>query len=178
MTLSAKRAMTDIRTTASGWRRLHPRAGVRIQLVAAALLWLVGTGILLVRGVFYIIAPEEYERFGYGIALIALAAVAIGLVKARLILIRYATKAVRRIHTRGHASFFGLFAPSSWLFILVMMGGGVLLRHSPLVDYWWGRTFLGILYVAVGTALAIADVIFWRAVFGPIPAIGEGEPTD
>ena len=44
----------------------------------------------------------------------------------------------------------------------------MLLRHSPLVDSWWGRTFLGILYVAVGTALLIADVVFWRAALGPI----------
>jgi hypothetical protein len=56
------------------------------------------------------------------------------------------------------------------LFILVMMGGGMMLRRTPLVDYWWGRTFLGVLYVAVGTALLIADVIFWRAVFRPAAA--------
>jgi hypothetical protein len=93
--------------------------------------------------------------------------VAIGLVKARFILIRYANKAVVRIRTRGHACFFGFFAPSSWLFIIVMMGGGLLLRRSALVDYWWGPTFLGILYVAVGTALAIADAIFWRAALEP-----------
>jgi hypothetical protein len=156
------------------WRKLTPRAGVRPQLIAAALLWLVGTSILLVRGVFFIIAPDEYARFGYGILIIALAAVAIGLVKARLILIRYATKAVARIRTRGHACFFGFFAPSSWLFIIVMMGGGILLRHSALVDYWWGRTFLAVLYLAVGTALAIADVVFWRAALGPAPAPEEG----
>jgi hypothetical protein len=150
-------------------RKLVPHVGIRVQLVAAALLWLVGTSILLVRGVMYIVAPDEFERFGYWVLLIALVAVAIGLAKARLILIRYANKAVTRIRTRGHASFFGLFAPSSWLFIIVMMGGGVLLRHSALVDSWWGRTFLGILYVAVGTALAIADVVFWRAVAQPLP---------
>ena len=169
--------MDQTHPTRAGWRRFTPRAGVRLQLVAAALLWLVGTSVLLVRGVFYIIAPDEYERFGYGIALIALAAVAIGLVKARLILIRYARKAVRRIYTRGHACFFGFFAPSSWLFILVMMGGGMLLRRTPLVDSWGGRTFLGILYVAVGTALAIADVVFWRAVFRPLPAPADDEPA-
>jgi hypothetical protein len=153
-------------TRRAGWRRLTPRAGVRTQLVAAAVVWLVGTAILLSRGVMYIVAPEEYERFGYGIVLIALVAIAIGIVKARFILIRYAGKAVSRIRTRGHACFFGLFAWSSWAFIIVMMGGGMLLRHSPLVDSWWGRTFLGILYVAVGTALAIADVVFWRAALG------------
>ena len=166
-------------TRRAGWRRLTPRAGVRAQLVAAALLWLVGTSILLVRGVFYIIAPAEYERFGYGVAVIGLVAIAIGMVKARLILIRYARKAVRRIRTRGHACFFGFFAPSSWLFIIVMMGGGMLLRRTPLVDYWWGRTFLGILYVAVGTALLIADVVFWRAVFAPVSAPADAaDPED
>jgi hypothetical protein len=148
----------------AGWRRLTPRAGILPQLIAAAVLWAVGTGVLLVRGVYYLIAQDEVDRFGYGVALIGLVAVAIGLVKARLILIRYAQKAVRRIRTRGRACFFGFFAPTSWLFIVVMMGGGMMLRRTPLVDYWWGRTFLGILYVAVGTALLIADVIFWRAV--------------
>jgi hypothetical protein len=147
----------------AGWRRLTPRTGARAQLVAAAVVWLVGTAILLVRGVAYIVAPDEYERLGYGIVLIALVAVIIGIVKARFILIRHAVKAVTRIRTRGHACFFGLFAWSSWAFIVVMMGGGLLLRHSPLVDVWWGRTLLGALYVAVGTALAIADIVFWRA---------------
>jgi hypothetical protein len=151
----------------AGWRRLTPRTGIRAQLVAAAMLWGVGTSILLVRGVFYMVAQEELDRFGYGVAIIGLLAVTIGLVKARLILIRYARRAVGRIRIRGHACFFGFFAPSSWLFILVMMGGGMMLRRTPLVDFWWGRTFLGVLYVAVGTALLIADVIFWRAVFRP-----------
>ena len=160
----------------AGWRRLTPRAGIRTQLIAAAVLWGVGTSILLVRGVFYIIAPEEFDRFGWGIALIGLVAIAIGLVKARLILIRYAQKAVRRIRTRGHACFFGFFAPSSWLFILVMMGGGMMLRRTPLVDFWWGRTFLGVLYVAVGTALLIADIVFWRAVAGPVGALEDAAP--
>jgi hypothetical protein len=162
--------MEQPHSTRTGWRRLTPRAGIFPQLIAAAALWAVGTSVLLVRGVFYLVSQDEVARFGYWVAAIGLVAVAIGLVKARLILIRYARKAVRRIRTRGHACFFGFFAPSSWLFILVMMGGGMMLRRTPLVDYWWGRTFLGILYVAVGTALLIADVVFWRAVFRPAAA--------
>jgi hypothetical protein len=159
----------------AGWRRLTPRAGARAQLVAAAVVWFVGTAILLGRGVASIVTPEEYDRFGYGVVLIALVAVAIGIVKARVVLVRYATRAVTRIHTRGHACFFGLFAWSSWAFIIVMMGGGLLLRHSPLVDSWWGRTLLGVIYIAVGTALAIADVVFWRAALGP-RAVDDAEP--
>lgn len=153
----------------AGWRRFTPRVGIRTRLAAAAVLWGVGTGILLARGVFYMFAQEELDRFGLGVALIGLVAVAVGLLKAHLLLFRYARRAVRRIRTRGRACFFGFFAPSSWLFILVMMGGGMMLRRTPLVDHMWGRTFLGILYVAVGTALLTADVVFWRAVFAPIP---------
>jgi hypothetical protein len=68
---------------------------------------------------------------------------------------------VARIRKRGHACYFGFFAPTSWLFILVMMGGGIMLRHSALVNFVWGRMFLSMLYIAVGTGLAIADRIFW-----------------
>jgi hypothetical protein len=166
--------MDQLHPSRAGWRRLTPRAGIRVQLIAAAVLWGVGTSILLWRGVFYLVAKDETDRFGFWVAVIGLAAVAIGLVKARLILIRYARKAVRRIQTRGHACFFGFFAPTSWLFILVMMGGGMMLRRTPLVESWWGRTFLGVLYVAVGTALLIADVVFWRAVFRGTAAADAG----
>jgi hypothetical protein len=100
---------------------------VRAQLLAAALVWLVGTAILLVRGVQYIVAPEEYERFGYGIVLIALVAIAIGIVKARFILML--RRKASRGSARGAPCFFGLFAWSSWVFIIVMMGGGILLRN-------------------------------------------------
>lgn len=145
------------------WQKITPRAGVRVQMFAAALLWLAGTSFLLVRGVLFIEAPGPRFHFGYAIVPIALVAVALGIVKARYILIRYADKAVARIRGRGRACFFGFFAPSSWVFVCVMMGGGLLLRHSVLVDYAWGRVFLSTLYLAVGTALAIADRIFWVA---------------
>jgi hypothetical protein len=143
------------------WDRLTPRAGVRVQLYAAAVAWLLGLSFLLVRGVLFVEDPGPHMHFGFMLLPIVGVAVLLGLVKARLILIRYATKAVTRIETRGRACFFGFFGVKSWLFVLVMMGGGTLLRSSPLVDYWWGRVGLSTLYIAVGTALAIADRIFW-----------------
>lgn len=145
------------------WDTVTPRVGVRVQMFSAALLWLVGTSFLLVRGVLFVEAPGPRFHFGYAIVPIALVAIALGVVKARLILIRYADRAVARIRRRGRACYFGFFAPSSWLFVVVMMGGGLLLRHSVLVDYAWGRVFLATLYIAVGTGLAIADRIFWLA---------------
>jgi hypothetical protein len=151
--------------TARSWRdRITLRASVRVQMFAAALLWLVGVGFLLVRGVLFVVDTGPRFHFGYGIVPIAVVAIGIGIVKAHYILIKYADKVVARIHERGRACFFGFFAPTSWLLIIVMMGGGIMLRQSALVDYTWGRIFLATLYIAVGTGLAIADRIFWISV--------------
>jgi hypothetical protein len=165
--------MTTPDTPRPWWDRLTPRAGVRAQLFAAALVWFVGVCFLLVRGVMFVEVPGAGAHFSYWIVPIVLVAIVIGIVKARFILIRYADKAVARIRKRGHACFFGFFAPKSWLFVLVMMGGGIALRHSALVDVAWGRVALSTLYIAVGTGLAIADRIFWIAALRPQPKAGE-----
>ncbi len=95
------------------WRdRFTPRAGVRLQLVSAAALWLVGTSFLLVRGVLFIERPGPNAHFSYAIVPIALLAIALGAIKARYILLRYADKAVARIYRRGRACYIGFFAPS------------------------------------------------------------------
>jgi hypothetical protein len=159
--------MTITHVTRPWWDRITPRAGVRAQMFSAALLWLMGVSFLFIRGVLFIERPGPDFHFSYWIVPIALLAIAIGNVKARYILIRYAGKAVARIQGRGHACYFGFFAPTSWMFVIVMMGGGMMLRHSALVDHVWGRVFLATLYIAVGTALAIADRIFWTAALRP-----------
>jgi len=168
--------MTTTNTPRPWWDRLTPRAGVRVQLFAAALVWFVGVCFLLVRGVLFVEVPGPGAHFSYWIVPIVLVAIVIGIIKARFILIRYADKAVARIQKRGRACFFGFFAPASWLFVLVMMGGGIALRHSALVDVAWGRVLLSTLYIAVGTGLAIADRIFWIAALRPQPKPAE-KPT-
>jgi hypothetical protein len=146
--------------------RLTPRAGVRVQLFSAAIVWLVGASILLVRGVQFF-----HDSW---IPLIVTFAILIGLAKERYVLSNYARKAVARIHKRGRACYFGFFSVKSWLFILVMMGGGIALRHSVLADSRdiipWGRDVLAVIYVAVGTALAYADRIYWKAALAKTPA--------
>ena len=168
--------MTLTQTTRPWWDAITPRAGVRAQLFSAALLWLVGTSFLLVRGVLFIEAPGARFHFGYAIVPIAIAALAIGTIKARYVLIRYEQGGGPH-QRRGRACYFGFFAPGSWLFVCVMMGGGMALRHSVLVDYAWGRIFLATLYIAVGTGLAIADRVFWVAALGFRPGLGPTPPA-
>jgi hypothetical protein len=165
--------MTQTAATRPWWDRLTPRASVRVQMFAAAIMWLIGLGFLLGFGVSFIVKLIGMAHPAiWSIALIVVAAIVLGGIKARFILIRYADKAIARIQLRGHKCFFGFFGWSSWGFIAVMMGTGIVLRmFTPLPHYWWGLSFLAILYIAVGTGLAIADRIFWLSALNsePVP---------
>lgn len=135
---------------------LPPRAGVRVQLAAASLMWAIGASILLFRGVGYL-----SDRIWHAWALAA--GLALGMLKARVLLDRVARKAVERIRARGTANFFGFFSVRSWLLIVIMMGGGILLRSLIVKPDVVGAGILGAVYIGVGTALVLADRIFWRA---------------
>ena len=136
---------------------------VRIQLVAAAAMWLVGASILLVRGVGYI-------QGRYWHAWILALGLALGVLKAQLLLNRVASKAVLRIQNRADKSVFGFFSLRSWMLLVVMMGGGILLRQIVVHPGQIGAGIMGAIYVGIGMALLIADRVFWRALFKPLEA--------
>ena len=120
----------------------------------AATVWLVGATILGVRGAGYLLQAH------WAAWLLALGLV-IGIAKGHLVLDHVARKAVVRIRQRDReACLFGFFSWKSWLFILLMMGGGILLRNSGAP-----AGFLGVVYAAVATGLIYGDRIYWRAVF-------------
>lgn len=146
----------------SSLSRFAPRAGVKTQLFAAALMWAVGSGILLVRGFGYV-----NDRYWH--AWVLAAALVLGMLKARFLLDRVATKAVARIRQRGTACFFGFFSVQSWALVALMMGGGIALRNAIVHPGVVGAGILGALYFGVGSALAIADRVFWHALLRPIP---------
>ena len=154
----------DTSESRDGIRRFTPRAGQRVQLFSAAAMWAIGASILLVRGVGFL-------HDSWFAALLALAVV-IGVVKSRYLLDRVARKAVLRIHERGRACYFGFFSWKSWAFVVVMMGGGILLRNSGLP----ARLPRGHLRGRRARALVIADRIFWQALFSPAPAIKPAAP--
>jgi hypothetical protein len=156
-------SMTSADSVRPWYDKITPRASVRVQMFSAAVMWMVGLGFLLGFGISFIVKLRgmSHEPI-WVIPLIVVAAIVIGGLKARYILIRYADKAVARIQRRGHACYFGFFGWPSWGFIAVMMGTGVVLRNfTALPTFPGGLIFLAILYIAVGTGLAIADRIFW-----------------
>lgn len=135
-----------------------PRANVRTQIAAAAVMWLVGASILLVRGVGYL-----SDRSWHAWALAA--GLALGVLKARYLLDRVAGKAVARIRARGRAWAPGFFSLRSWGLVALMMGGGIALRSAFVAPGVIGAGILGAFYIGVGTALALADRVFWHALF-------------
>ncbi len=138
--------------------RLTPRASARTQLFAAAVVWAVGAGILISRGVVYV-----HDRSWHAWVLGAALAVIIAVPKTRFVLDRVARKAVARIRARDHACFFGFFSWRSWLFVGVMMGGGIMIRNTFVKPDVVGAGILGALYLGIGAALLVADRVFWHA---------------
>lgn len=137
-------------------RSLSPSAAERTQIIAAALMWLVGASILLVRGVGYL-----SDRYWHAWALAV--GLALGVAKSRVLLDRVAHKAVTRIRCRGRAHFFGFFSLKSWGLVALMMGGGIVLRRLVVHPDLVGAGIMGAVYVGVGTALMLADRVFWKA---------------
>lgn len=145
--------------------RLTPRASAQVQLVAAAVVWAVGGSILIARGVIYV-----HDRSWHAWALGGSLAVLIAIPKTRFVLDRVARKAVARIRERDHACFFGFFSWRSWLFVAVMMGGGILIRNTFVRPDVIGAGILGALYLGIGSALFTADRVFWHAALQSIGA--------
>lgn len=148
-----------------------PPIKVRIQLVLASMMWLIGASILLFRGV-------GYMQGRYWHAWVLAIGLALGVVKARLLLDRVATKAVARIRLRETGSVLGFFSAKSWMLIVVMMGSGIALRSIVVHPGQIGAGIMGALYVGVGTALLVADRVFWRAVFSRIPLVTDAPAPD
>ena len=131
-----------------------PAAPQRLHLLLAALMWSVVGTLLLVFGMFWVVR----DGTPYGVLLVALAFAA-GAAKARWILNRTAGRTVDRIRARGDGKCLGGFLSlRSWLFVAVMIGAGKWLRTGALP-----RMIVGLIYVAVGTALLLASRRLWRA---------------
>ncbi len=121
-------------------------------------MWAIGASILIVRGVIYV-----SDRSWHAWVLGGVLAIAIAIPKSRYMLDRVAAKAVARIRSRGRSCYFGFFSWKSWLLVGVMMGGGIALRQLIVHPDVIGAGIMGALYMGIGSALAIADRIFWLA---------------
>jgi hypothetical protein len=99
-----------------------------------------------------------WEAVPAGAPWIAIVAVAIGVLKSRLVLDGVARKVVERIRARGDGRCLGGFlSPYTWSFVILMMVVGRVLRGTL------ARGIVGPLYIAVGCALCLSSRVAWHA---------------
>lgn len=93
------------------------------------------------------------------IPLLFVLAATLGLTKGLLVLRRAARRITSRIIKRGDGRCIGGFLSwPTWLFVLGMIALGQILRRLDLPLEW-----LGVIYLAVGVALAGSSLFIWRA---------------
>ncbi len=141
-------------TSEDGWRRLKPAASVSTQLLATAALWTVVGTVLVGLGLHWSLATLTPLTA----TLLVLGATLVGVGKERWILRPTADRITTRIRTRGDGRCLGgALSWQSWGLVIVMIAGGRLLRAVAPPEV------VGPLYVAIGTALALASRHLWLA---------------
>lgn len=135
--------------------RLNPRARARTRMGVAAAAWTVMGVLLSLLGTWWCLQAETPQK----VALYLAIALAIGLLPARLVVKRIATRNEKRILERGDGHCLMGFLPwRIWGLVSVMMVLGFFLRHSSIP-----RPDLGIFYLALGSSLATGGWGLWPA---------------
>jgi hypothetical protein len=139
----------------SNWIHAYkPAASRRTHLLLASLLWSAVGTVLLFFGVWWMF--RGHSRYA---PWLVVAAVVIGVVKARFVLARTAGRIINRILIRGDGRCVGGFLSiRTWLVVAVMASAGRWLRSGPIP-----HLIVGFIYAAVGTALLLASRLIWRA---------------
>ena len=131
-----------------------PAASRRTHLLLAAVMWTVVGALLSYFGARWVLGVDA----AYAPLQIA-AAAAVGAAKARLVLGRAASRIIERIRVRGDGRCLGGFVSlKTWALIALMATMGRLLRGGLL-----SRHIVGLLYAAIGIALLVGAIHFWRA---------------
>jgi hypothetical protein len=131
--------------------KLKPGVPRRIHLLLAACLWSIAGIFLMTRGMSWLMASEKLW--------LALPAVIAGSLKSLFILDKSARKGVYRILALADGTCLGaVYSIKTWLLVLVMIGSGVLLRHSSMP-----MELLGAIYTTIGWSLFFSSRHAWQA---------------
>ena len=136
------------------WAENHkPAATVPTQLLLAGVMWATVGSTLAFLGVLWL-----WESAPVVAPWVVVGALAVGVVKSRLVLDRAARRVVDRICARGDGRCLGGFlSPPTWGLVALMMIAGRLLRGTL------AHGIVGPLYIAVGTALCFSSRISLQA---------------
>jgi hypothetical protein len=132
----------------------EPAVSRQTLVYSAAVVW-GGVGLFLSLRAFFWFAHSNLHIWW-----MVLLALALGLIKGRLIFSRLAARNLARIKEmspeKEKVCFFAFQATRSWVLILGMITLGILLRLSPLP-----RELLAVIYLAIGSGLIYASTVYW-----------------
>lgn len=129
----------------------EPAVSRHALVMTSGIVWLMAGLILSLRGFGWIIDNSQIWW------LLAIISILIGSLKSYFVFFKVIKKNVRRIRElaphKDKICIFAFQANMSYLLVILMMSTGHFLRLSPIP-----RLYLGILYLAIGVALAISGL--------------------
>lgn len=133
--------------------RLKPAVSRRWLLVTAGAIWSV-VGIYLCKSAYqWLNLPNQHHAVWIGIG-----GALSSLLTYHFLFSKIAAKNIRRlVDFPEKGCFFAFQTWKSYLNIIVMIGLGTLLRHSPLP-----RSYLSVIYTAIGGGLFLASLGYYR----------------
>jgi hypothetical protein len=137
-------------------RKFNPAVDKKFLIALSGILWSV-VGIMLCRlAVHWLSKTDKQHAVWLGSA---------GTVLAFLIyqfgFLKIVNKNTLRILSKeGKVCIFGFQPWKSYLIIVVMVGLGITLRHSPLP-----KPYLAIIYIGFGGAMVLSSLIYYRTFF-------------
>jgi hypothetical protein len=134
-------------------QRIKPAVGKHVLVLLSGILW-IAVGVMLLRFAYHWLM----QKGGNGAMVLAAVGFAASLVIHHFGFLRVVDKNLGRIlPMRGKTCVFAFQSWKSYLLILVMVGMGIGLRHSPIP-----KPYLAILYIGIGMALILSSVRYLR----------------
>ena len=135
-----------------GIKKYNPAVKKEYLLLPAGFAWL-GVGVMLCTMAFRWLQSTDHPF------ILASAGIATGILISLFGFSKIARKNTERIKALpGSRCFFSFMTLKSYLLVLVMMSFGIALRHSSLP-----KTFLSVIYIGIGVALAISSISYFKA---------------
>jgi len=135
-------------------KRFFPQTGPRGQVFFAAVVWLIGAGMILRLAMIFLAKIDSTLWW------IHLVGVLFGLLKAYWLMIPSAAKTIKRMNKQGRVWVLNSFSLRTYLTIGGMVALGMLLRSFGPIDNLLYQQFLAVFYLIIGIGLFMSTGVF------------------
>lgn len=136
-------------------------ASYRVLCILAALVWCIGGIVLLIKGCSQLLAAELLQPDRHWPWTAAVAALLIGLIKAKFLFTRSCRKNLARIAALDQPKIWQFYRPVFFLFLLLMILSGAALSTIAQGNYPFLLGVAG-LDLTIAIALLGSSYVFWK----------------